>query len=124
MIFKSCNRKYHLEKILYSSDDPVGAVELSGLKDVTSRIDQFLKNANLANDRLHLMDSTLEGAKDIFIRCNELAVQASNDVLGVGDREAIALEFDELKELLVSNIQDSGGVLFSLDLNLKHNLFK
>ena len=99
------------KNIVFASDDPVGAVELSGLKDVTSRIDQFLKNANLANDRLHLMDSTLEGAKDIFIRCNELAVQASNDVLGVGDREAIALEFDELKKELLSlaNIQDSGG---------------
>ena len=87
------------------------AVELSGLNDVTGRIDQFIKNANLAMDRLQLMDSTLEGAKDIFIRCNELAVQASNDVLGVGDREAIALEFDELKKelLSLSNMQDSGG---------------
>lgn len=99
------------KNIIFASDDPVGAVELSGLKDVTARIDQFLKNANLANDRLQLMDSTLEGAKDIFIRCNELAIQASNDVLGVGDREAIALEFDELKKELLSlaNIQDSGG---------------
>ena len=62
-------------------------------------------------DRLKLMDSSLEGIKDIFIRCNELAVQASNDIMGVGDREAIALEFDELKKELLSlaNIQDSGG---------------
>ena len=99
------------KNIVFASDDPVGAVELSGLKDVADRVDQFLKNANLALDRLHLMDSSLEGAKDIFIRCNELAVQASNDVLGVGDREAIALEFDELKKelLSISNIQDSGG---------------
>ena len=99
------------KNILFASDDPVGAVELSGLKDVTARVDQFLKNANLAMDRLHLMDSSLEGAKSIFTRCNELAVQASNDVLGVGDREAIALEFDELKKELmsISNIQDSGG---------------
>ena len=99
------------KNIVFASDDPVGAVELSGLKDVTARVDQFLKNANLAMDRLHLMDSSLEGAKSIFTRCNELAVQASNDILGVGDREAIALEFDELKKelLSISNIQDSGG---------------
>ena len=99
------------KNIVFASDDPIGAVELSGLKDVTARVDQFLKNADLAMDRLHLMDSSLEGAKDIFMRCNELAVQASNDVLGVGDREAIALEFDELKKELmsISNIQDSGG---------------
>ena len=99
------------KNILFASDDPIGAVELSGLNDVTTRIDQFLKNADLAHDRLLLMDSTLEGAKDIFMRCNELAVQASNDVLGSGDRQAIALEFDELKKelLSISNIQDSGG---------------
>ena len=48
------------------------------------------------------MDSTLEGAKDIFIRCNELSIQAANDVLSVGDREAIALEFDELKRIIIS----------------------
>ena len=114
------------KNIVFASDDPVGAVELSGLKDVTARVDQFLKNANLAMDRLHLMDSSLEGAKSIFTRCNELAVQASNDILGVGDREAIALEFDELKKelLSISNIQDSGEVLFLQDLSLKHNLFK
>ena len=41
------------------------------------------------------------GCKSIFTRCNELAVQASNDILGVGDREAIALEFDELKGVAV-----------------------
>ena len=51
------------KNIVFASDDPVGAVELSGLKDVTARVDQFLKNANLAMDRLHLMDSSLEGAK-------------------------------------------------------------
>ena len=99
------------KNIVFASDDPVGAVELSGLNDVTTRIDQFLKNSDLAMDRLKLMDSSLEGIKDIFIRCNELAVQASNDIMGVGDREAIALEFDELKKELLSlaNIQDSGG---------------
>ena len=99
------------KNIIFASDDPVGAVELSGLNDVTTRINQYLKNGDLAYDRLQLMDSTLEGAKDIFIRCNELSIQAANDVLSVGDREAIALEFDELKKELLSlaNIQDSGG---------------
>ncbi len=99
------------KNIIFASDDPVGAVELSGLNDVKSRIERFLKNSNLASDRLQLMDSTLEGAKNVFIRSNELAIQAANDVLGIEDREAIALEFDELKKELLSlaNTQDSGG---------------
>ena len=66
-IFKKFRVKISSGKnILFASDDPVGAVELSGLNDVTTRIDQFLKNADLAHDRLLLMDSTLEGAK-IFL---------------------------------------------------------
>ena len=99
------------KNIIFASDDPVGAVELSGLNDVKSRINQFLDNSNLAYNRLQLMDSTLAGMKSIFIRSNELAIQASSDVLGSADREAIALEFDELKKELMSlaNSQDSGG---------------
>ena len=34
------------KNIVFASDDPVGAVELSGLNDVTTRIDQFLKNSS------------------------------------------------------------------------------
>ena len=80
------------KNIIFASDDPVGAVELSGLKDVVSRVDQFLENIDLANNRLQLMDDTLAGAKNIFIRCNELSIQAANDALGAADRESIAIE--------------------------------
>ena len=37
------NRISSGKNIIFASDDPVGAVELSGLNDVTTRIDQFLK---------------------------------------------------------------------------------
>ena len=99
------------KNIIFASDDPVGAVELSGLNDVKNKINQYIDNNNLALNRLELMDNTLEASKNVFIRCNELAVQAANDILSVGDREAIALEFDELKKELLSmaNTQDSGG---------------
>ena len=99
------------KNIIFASDDPVGAVELSGLNDIKNKIDQYIDNNNLALNRLELMDDTLEASKNVFIRCNELAVQAANDILSVGDREAIALEFDELKKELLSmaNTQDSGG---------------
>ena len=99
------------KNIMFASDNPVGAVELSGLNDVKNQINQYLDNCDLALNRLELMDSTLQASSTIFIRCNELAIQASNDILGTGDREAIALEFDELKKELISlaNTQDSGG---------------
>ena len=99
------------KNIIFASDNPVDAVELSALNDTQNKITQFIDNTDLALNRLKLMDSTLEASKNVFIRCNELAVQASNDILSSGDREAIALEFDELKKELVSlaNTQDPGG---------------
>ena len=104
------------KNIVFASDDPVGAVELSGLKDVSSQVQQYIENAELSLNRIKMMDSSLEAIKNVFIRSNELAIQASNDVLAPSDRESIALEFDELKKELISlaNTKDSRGTyLFS-----------
>ena len=53
----------------------------------------------------------MEAVNNVFIRAKELSVQAANDIYGVLDREAIALEFDEMrKELMtLANTQDSSG---------------
>ena len=104
------------ENILRASDDPVGSVELSGLNVVKNQIEQYERNVNSANDRLTLLDKNLENLSNIMIRAQELIIQASSDVLGASDREAIALEVDEMKEeiLSVANAQDSNGsYLFS-----------
>ena len=114
------------KNIIFASDDPVGAVQLSGLNDVKNKIEQYIDNANLALNRLELMDSTLEASKNVFIRCNELAIQASNDVLAPSDREAIALEFDELKKelLSLSNVRDSTGSYIYAGSKTKKPAFK
>ena len=104
------------ENILKASDDPVWAVELSGLNVVKKQIEQYERNVNSANDRLSLIDKNLENLSNIFIRVQELIIQASSDVLGASDREAIAIEVDQMKEEILSlaNAQDSNGsFLFS-----------
>ena len=104
------------KNIVFASDDPVGAVELSGLNDVSSKVQQYINNAELSLSRLQMMDDALEATKNVFIRSKELAIQAANDVLAPSDRESIALEFDELKKELISlaNTKDSTGAhLFS-----------
>ena len=99
------------KNIIFASDDPVGAVQLSGMKDNLSKVNRFIENSNIALDRLNIMDTTMEAINTVFIRAKELAVQASNDVYGVMDREAIAIEFDEMKAELMTlaNTQDSTG---------------
>ena len=104
------------ENILRASDDPVGSVELSGLNVVKKQIEQYERNVNSANDRLTLLDKNLENLSNIFTRVQELIIQASSDVLGASDREAIAIEVDQMKEevLSLANAQDSNGsYLFS-----------
>ena len=83
------------KNIVFASDDPVGAVELSGLNDISSKVQQYINNAELSLSRLQMMDDTLEATKNVFIRTKELAIQAANDVLAPTDRESIALEFDK-----------------------------
>ena len=120
---QSVQSKCIWKKYDFASDDPVGAVELSGLKDINSKVGQYINNAELSLSRLQMMDDTLEAAKNVFIRCNELAIQAANDVLAPSDRESIALEFDELKKELLSlaNTTDSTGAHLFSGLKLKQH---
>ena len=99
------------ENILRASDDPVSAVELSALNVVQKQIEQYERNVNSASDRLSGIDKNLENLSNVMIRAQELIIQASSDVLGASDREAIALEVDEMKEeiLNIANAQDSNG---------------
>ena len=99
------------KNIIVASDDPIGSVNLSGYKTVKQQIDQYLTNVNSAQTRLSLVDTNLQNLSTIMIRANELLIQASSDVLGSSDREAIALEIDEMKEELLSlaNQQDANG---------------
>ena len=40
------------QNILKASDDPIGAVQLSGLNVVKGQIEQFERNVNSASDRI------------------------------------------------------------------------
>lgn len=104
------------KNILVASDDPVGSVQLSGFKVVKEQLDQYVKNVNNSSTRLNTIDTNLQNLTNIMIRANELMIQASSDVLGGSDREAIAIELDQMKEqaLGLANQQDAGGAfLFS-----------
>ncbi len=114
------------KNIIFASDDPVGAVQLSGMKDNLSKVNRFIENSNIALDRLHLMDATMESINNVFIRAKELSIQAANDIYGVMDREAIAIEFDEMKSELMTlaNTQDSTGTFIYAGYKTKTSPFK
>ena len=99
------------KNIIQASDDPIGAVELSGLKQVKERFDQYSRNADSAINRLTIADSALQSITSLMVRAKELSIQAANDTFGAQDREAIALELEEMKNEMfsVANSTDSSG---------------
>ena len=99
------------KNIIQASDDPIGAVELSGLQQVKERFNQYSRNANNAINRLTIADNALQGITNLIVRAKELAIQAANDTFGAQDREALALELLEMKEEMLSaaNAADSSG---------------
>ena len=104
------------KNILVASDDPVRSVELSGMKVVKEQIDQYIRNVDTSDSRMKNIDVNLQNLTNIMVRANELMIQASSDVLGASDREAIAIEIEQLKEQAfgLANQQDASGVfLFS-----------
>ena len=99
------------KKFIQASDDPVAAVELSALKVIKDKFNQYSKNADNAINRLNIADVSLSSVSSLMIRASELAIQAANDTLGAADREALAIELDEMKEEMfsIANAVDSSG---------------
>ena len=98
-------------RLLENADDPVASARLLGLKDELGRYDQYQRNSDLANGRLNLEETVLEGAGEILQRSSELAIQANSGVLNDDNRKAIAGEIRQLRDELLnlSNTQDGNG---------------
>ena len=86
------------KNILQASDDPIGAVELSGLEQVSERYNQYSRNADNAINRLNIADNALQAITNLMVRAKEIAIQAANDTFGAQDREALAIELVEMQE--------------------------
>lgn len=95
-------------------DDPVAA---AGITRVNSRITenkQFDENIKQSLSELNTVDSTLGDISSILIRSRELAVQAANQTLSLTERDAIAVEVNQLLESMVQigNSTIGGASLF------------
>ena len=102
--------------LLSSADDPVAAVQILGLQREISLADQYLLNADKADNKLSVTDGILDSATNILQRVRELAIQALNDTNDAAARQGIAEEMTQLNEALVglANTQDANGeFLFS-----------
>ena len=91
--------------------DPAGAVQVANLKTALSRFDQYKVNADAAESRLSLEETTLGSAVNIFHGLKEKIVQAGNSINNQSNFLAIADDIEEkLKEMLsLANTVDANG---------------
>lgn len=104
------------KRILSPSDDPAGSVQILNLQRELGLSEQYLVNADKAENKQTIEEGALASATEMLQRIRELAVQGLNSTNTQSDRQAIAAEITQLNEqlLALSNTRDSNGdYLFS-----------
>lgn len=104
------------KRILQPSDDPVGSVQLLGLKKEQAAMAQYQKNIANAKSQLSQGELQLETMTNMLSRLRELTQTAANGSLSEDDRRAVASEAAIIKEGLLdlANARnENGSSLFS-----------
>ncbi|MFT6300931.1 MAG: flagellar hook-associated protein 3 FlgL [Pseudomonadales bacterium] len=93
------------------SDDPAYSARILGMREATSQLDQFNRNASAAESQLVLEEAALNGVSDSLNRIRELALSANNGLVDDYTRAAVnaevKLRLDELYDF--GNSRDSYG---------------
>ena len=104
------------KRILTPSDDPAGSVQILNLQRELGLSEQYLVNADKAENKQVVEEGVLASTTDMLQRIRELAVQGLNSTNTASDRQAISAEISQLNEqlLAMANTRDSNGdYLFS-----------
>lgn len=100
------------QRVLTPSDDPVASTKILEIEQNLSRLDQYGKNIDIAENNLSQEESTLGSVANLLQRVREIAVQAGNTATYTSSEyTALASEvdsrIDELMNLL--NTRNVGG---------------
>ncbi len=97
--------------ILKPSDDPIASARALEIRESLSRLEQFDRNANLAENRLSQEEEALGTANNVLQRVRELALQANSGSQSNETRKLIAIEMRQQLDHLVqvANQKDGNG---------------
>ncbi len=98
-------------RILSPSDDPIAAARTIEFRESLSKLQQFDRNAGIAENRLNFEESALTTANNLLQRVRELTLQANNATQSDETRGLIAIEMRQHLDHLVqiANQQDGNG---------------
>jgi flagellar hook-associated protein 3 FlgL len=83
------------------SDDPVKIARVMGYNTALDKNEQYQKNIDTARSWVDTTEDALHGITEILQRARELAVSGASDTVPPEGRSAIAMEVDELINVLV-----------------------
>lgn len=103
------------KRINTASDDPVNANNILTSKSLLSSFEQYGRNIDYGLSYLNITEKSLDRAKDVLSRIQELAVTASTGTADGSSRSMIASEVNNLYDELVSigNTNFDGKYIFS-----------
>jgi len=97
------------QRLLTAKDDPVSAGAAVELQRTLATLKQYEKNANLAQSRLGMQENALREAGQLMARVKELMIKATDGILALEDRQAIAGELGNIRESLISLANATDG---------------
>lgn len=102
-------------RITRPSDDPVGIQNAIRLKSNISSVEQWSYNADEALSYMNTTDSTIADMTSMLQRVRELTVQGANGALSPNDRNAIAVEVDQISDQfkMIANTKVGSKFIFS-----------
>lgn len=99
------------KQLLSPADDPVAATRILKIESELGISEQYVRNIDLAENRLQLIEGSTASVENVILRVRELVLQAGNGALTNQERAAISVEIDErlgeLTDLL--NTRDADG---------------
>lgn len=99
------------KRLIVPADDPIGAARLIELKAEIRTREQYLRNADAADNALELEESVLGQVTELLFRVQELTIRAGSGTQTAEDLQFIASEIEiRFEELLgLANARDAGG---------------
>lgn len=103
-------------RLVRPSDGPTESARAVDLNQALSRLEQFSRNRDFADQQLGFVDATLTSSNNVLLRVRDLTIQANSSVQTDETRAIIRTEIKQrLEELLdLANTRDGNGdFLFS-----------
>lgn len=105
----------NLKRMVKPSDDPIGNVDLLGLRSRSTDNDQFKRNIGYSQSFLEFTEDAITDLSGILAKAKEIAIAQASDTFSVEVRKNVAKEVQQLKNqaLAIANKRFGNKYVFA-----------